>query len=704
MLSQRQQRQSFTETGNTRNETGGQRGRHWLCSAGALAASVPALALVWSVLAEQFGRESTLTAGLVLALLLTTVLVTWRSAMRGLHARALLSDRLAGHVDALERDLVERARVDEEARLALEREIAERRQAEAALRASAAEARKLAHVASRTDNAVVIADARGYIEWVNESFTRITGYSLDDVRGKRPGAVLQGPGTDPAAVHFMRERLRSGQAFTTEICNYARDGRTYWVALEVQPVRDEAGQVVNFIGIQRETTAERAVGEQLYQRAFHDPLTGLPNRALFMDRATQVLKRLERNPLHRFAILLLDLDRFKLVNDTLGHLAGDDLLVQIARRLEAGVRPVDTVARLGGDEFVILLDDLDEAELAEQIAERLLVDLRQPFDLDGHEALMSASIGIAVGDRRYECPEDVLRDADMATYHAKARGKSRYAVFDAVMHARNVQTHQLELDLRRAVEHGELFPEYQPIVELQAGTVVGVEALLRWRHPTRGVLGPSEFIPIANETGAIVAIGEWLLRTVCTQWSAWKAGGLSVPRLAVNLSARQFRQPDLSATLRAILAETGVDPAALEVELTEATVLEDGDETIARLTELRDIGIRISIDDFGTGYSSLTYLRQLPVDALKIDRAFVRGVAQNREDRAIVATLIALGRSLQLRVVAEGVETREQLLVLRDQGCHAIQGNVFSRPLAAADVERIARAGRRLALPLAASA
>ena len=463
----------------------------------------------------------------------------------------------------------------------------------------------------------------------------------------------------------------------------------------MQPVRDDFGALTNYVAIQRETTEHKRMEERLYRGAFHDPLTDLPNRTLFVDRLGQAMRRRVGEVGPRFTVLMMDLDRFKLVNDSLGHQAGDKLLIQIARRLEIGLRPVDTVARLGGDEFVVLLDDLEDAGDAPRVAERILQELKRPFDLDGHEVFAGASIGIAYGDVRYAQPDEIMRDADTASYQAKTNGKGRYVIFDAQMRERSVRLLQLETDLRRSLERDQLFLEYLPIVALDSGAIVGAEALLRWRHPTLGVLPASEFIPLAEETGLIVPIGEWLAREACTRARGWHDAGMPL-RLSMNLSARQLRQADLAGVVGRALSESGLDPHALDLELTEAAVMTHADEIVRQLATLCDLGVRLSVDDFGTAYSSLNHLRRLPVHALKIDGSLVRDVAIDPDDETIVAALIALARNLNLSVVAEGVETAAQLARLRAHGCDEIQGSLFSSPLAAPALEALVRSGRRL--------
>jgi diguanylate cyclase (GGDEF)-like protein len=437
-------------------------------------------------------------------------------------------------------------------------------------------------------------------------------------------------------------------------------------------------------GSQSDVTARKLAEERLQHDAFHDPLTGLPNRALFMDRLGMAIAHAKRRLSYTFAVLFIDLDRFKNVNDSLGHSAGDELLIAVARRLESCLRPGDTVARLGGDEFTILLDEVADVDHAVQVARRLHQVMAQPFKTQGHEVFVTISLGITVGaGGDYERPEDVLRDADTAMYDAKTSGKARDAVFDREMHDRAVALLELETDLRRAVERSEFEIHYQPIVSLTTGRIDAFEALLRWRHPHRGLLFPNSFVPVAEDTGLIVPIGWWVLREACRQLADWQSppwlgGNLAV---TVNLSGKQFRQADLVQRIEEILCQTGIRPDHLRLEITESTLMEQAEGAVETLLALRRLGVKLYIDDFGTGYSSLSYLHRLPVDALKIDRSFISAMDQRNEHSEIVGTILTLARTLRMDVAAEGIETAEQVSRLRALDCHFGQGYYFSQPL-----------------------
>jgi diguanylate cyclase (GGDEF)-like protein len=421
-------------------------------------------------------------------------------------------------------------------------------------------------------------------------------------------------------------------------------------------------------------------------QAFHDSLTGLPNRALFLDRLEHAEARATRTG-SPVAVLFLDLDSFKKVNDRLGHVAGDELLVLVAGRLRRCMRPSDTAARFGGDEFAMLLEDMAPDASAALVAERVLQDLTKPFTIQGQEVLISASVGIASSQDR--AGDDLLRNADLAMYRAKSAGKGRFQQFEAGMHVVVLERLELEVDLQRALHQRELEVHFQPIVELATGRTVAVEALLRWNHPTRGLIGPDEFIPMAEETGAIHAFGQWVLSEACRQAVEWNAGVCRDDPIAigVNLSGRQLEDPALVNLVAAVLEETGLPPELLILEITETILMQDLEGTISKLSELRELGVRLSVDDFGTGYSSLQYLRRFPLDSLKIAKSFVDGVAGPSQDAAVARAIVDLGETFNLRVVAEGVEAIEQHERLLELGCEFGQGYLFARPAPASEIE-----------------
>ena len=429
----------------------------------------------------------------------------------------------------------------------------------------------------------------------------------------------------------------------------------------------------------RDITERMRAEEQLLHDAFHDSLTGLPNRALFIDHLRLAVNHCRRRKGYIFAVLFIDLDRFKLINDSLGHMAGDEFLKAIARRLEICLRDGDTIARLGGDEFTILLDGIKDYSDAQRVAERVQEVLEQPFALAGRELFVTASIGIKYSSNGDEQPEDLLRDADTAMYCAKALGKAQYQEFDASMHSHALTLLQIESDLRRAIERGEFRVNYQPIVSLGDGRICGFEALVRWNHPERGLMSPSDFIPIAEETGLIIQIGRWVLREACLQMRRWHDAFpvTKLMKISVNLSSKQFMQPTIVGQVLETLQETGLDPSSLKLEITESVMMERGDYAMGVLEQLSQAGVELSLDDFGTGYSSVSYINHFPVTALKIDQSFIKriGGEQNGE---IVRAVIALARNLGLEVVAEGIETVMQLDLLKTLGCAQGQGYFFS--------------------------
>jgi diguanylate cyclase (GGDEF)-like protein/PAS domain S-box-containing protein len=460
-----------------------------------------------------------------------------------------------------------------------------------------------------------------------------------------------------------------------------KSGEVRWMLSRGLAVRDAVDSAIRIAGSQTDITERKRAEERLTHDAFHDALTQLPNRALFMDRLQRAIDAQRRHPGSVYAVLFLDLDRFKVVNDSLGHMIGDELLVAVADRLRAILRSTDTVARLGGDEFAILVEDIHDLGGAVRTARRIQDDLLVPFAIGSHEIFTTVSTGIAVSTTGYERPEDVLRDADIAMYRAKAQGKARHEVFDAAMHARAVELLQFETDLRRAIDRGELRVFYQAIVSLSTGEICGVEALLRWQHGSR-LIGADQIITLAEETGLILPIGDWVLREALRQLRAWDEGGIGNGALEmhVNLSARQLLQPDVVDRVRAALDESGIAARRLHLEVTESVLIESADAAAALLRDLRAIEVGLSLDDFGTGYSSLSSLRQFPFDLLKIDRSFLHDADAQRGDD-IVWTIASLARLLGIQVTVEGIETAEQSTRMRGLAVDYAQGFYFARPL-----------------------
>ncbi|BAU12171.1 response regulator receiver modulated diguanylate cyclase/phosphodiesterase with PAS/PAC sensor [Leptolyngbya sp. NIES-3755] len=528
------------------------------------------------------------------------------------------------------------------------------------------------------------------IIYVNDAFSRTTGYSSGEAIGKS-ALVLLGEKTSRMEVDRIRDTLKAFEPVRAEVIFYRKNGSHFWVDVNMVPIRNEQGQVTHFVSVMREVTERKIVEEQLRRNAFHDSLTGLPNRLLFMERLSQTVERANDNPAQRFALLFLDLDRFKVINDSLGHMIGDQLLIAIARRLEACLSKNDTVARLGGDEFTILLENIQSDNDATKIAERVQQALSTPFNLNGHEVFTSASIGITLSSTDFDRPEDLLRGADIAMYRAKAQGKACHEVFDTDMHTHVVALMQLENDLRKAVERQDFELYYQPIVALATGRIMGFEALVRWQHPEQGIISPGKFVPIAEETGLIIPLGHWVLREACRQLKRWQDEFAPEPPLtiSVNLSSRQFSQPSLINQIRQILTDTGVDAHCIKLEITESAIMENTESAMDMLLQLKAMGIQLSVDDFGTGYSSLGYLYRFPMDVLKIDRSFVSRVDIDGEKLELVRTIITLAWNLGMDVVAEGVETTKQLAQLKALKCEYAQGYLFSKPLTRIDAAKL---------------
>jgi diguanylate cyclase (GGDEF)-like protein len=445
-----------------------------------------------------------------------------------------------------------------------------------------------------------------------------------------------------------------------------------------------------YAALQREIAERKAAEARLLHDAFHDALTGLPNRALFLDRLAHVIEGARRHPDERYAVLFLDLDRFKVINDSLGHLAGDHLLAAVGQRLAESLRPGDTVARLGGDEFGILLEGIKGPADAALVADRAHAALARSIELDGHETFVTASIGIALQSERYARPDQVLRDADVAMYQAKLKGRACSVAFDADMHGSVVERMQLEADLRLAVEHEEgCLLHYQPIVALRTGRLIGLEALLRWRHPARGLLPAADFIAIAEESGIIVPLGKWAIRRACAQLREWeaRAPALAAATLAVNVSGRQFRRAEFVDEVRTLVLGSGIDPRHLAVEITETAIMGDVEASAGKLASLREMGIQIHVDDFGTGYSSLSYLHRFPITAVKIDRSFVAGLPEKHESDEVVKAIVSIAESLDFDVIAEGVEDAGQSARLEELRCRYGQGRFLALPMDAPALE-----------------
>ena len=538
-------------------------------------------------------------------------------------------------------------------------------------------------------DAVMSTDLWGRVTYLNTVAEHLTGWSLREGMG-RPveeifrivDALTRKPANNPMAEAIREDRTVS---LTANCILIRRDGVEAPIEDSSAPIHDRRGQVIGSVMVFHDVSTARTQSLRMSYLAQHDSLTKLPNRMLLSDRLTQALRLAERYH-QRLAVLFVDLDHFKNINDSLGHAIGDRLLQSVAQRLLGCVRSSDTVSRQGGDEFVILLPEVAHAQGASLSADKILQALNLPHHIDKHDLYVTGSIGIASYPEDGNDAEALMKAADIAMYHAKANGRNSYEFFAPEMNVRVVERQLVESGLRHAIERQELEMFYQPIMDLASGEITGAEALVRWRHPLRGLLEPAQFIGIAEETGLIVPIGRWALRQACLQAKIWQAAGLPQLRMAFNVSAAELRAKDFVEGVHAALEDTGLPPQLLELELTETFLLQDLKSTAAVLTAVRDLGVGLALDDFGTGYSSLTYLKRFPIDCIKIDKSFVRNLMTDADDASIVGAIVSMGRSLNVRVVAEGVETRGQLAFLQSASCPEAQGYYFSRPMAAREL------------------
>ncbi|WP_137171941.1 EAL domain-containing protein [Massilia sp. HP4] len=562
-------------------------------------------------------------------------------------------------------------------------DITERKLAEEKLRLSA---NVLEHIA----DGVMVLDVHGRIVATNPAFSRITGYAGQEALG-RESSLTRGTRNDQAFYDELWRQLDASGFWRGEIWDTRKDGEAYLEALTVSAVRDDDGATTHYVCVFSDITRERESQDQLDHLAHHDALTALPNRLLYHDRLRHAMARAERDG-EQLAVLFIDLDRFKNVNDTLGHHVGDELLKQAAQALSRCLREGDTLARLGGDEFIVLLEDVDGLPGATRVAEKLMAMFEQPFEVSGHELFVTGSVGISLYPQDGRDMHMLIRNADVAMYQAKARGRNGFRFYAPSMSGDGAVRLRMEALLRRAIEKSEIYLAFQPQVEIDSGRLVGVEALLRWNSPELGQVAPSSFIPLAEDTGFIGQLGQWVLQHACRQMVAWEAQGLSVPKIAVNLSVRQFERGGMAATVAAVLEDAGLAPARLQLEVTESAIMNTSD-ALQYVNDLHAIGVALAIDDFGTGYSSLAYLKQLPVQTLKIDRSFIKDIPQDPDDEAIAIAIIQLGKSMDLSVIAEGVEREDQAAFLLRHGCNLAQGYLYGKPLPAEEI--LARWGSR---------
>jgi diguanylate cyclase (GGDEF)-like protein/PAS domain S-box-containing protein len=564
---------------------------------------------------------------------------------------------------------------------------AERRRAEAALRD---ERNFCSAVLDTAATLVAVLDPAGLVVRVNRSFSRLMGHSPEQALGRSFADLIFSPEDAPGVRAALEAPPPAEAVGEHEHAWITRRGTRPRVAWTLAALRD--GPAVKHLVVTGiDITERKALEEQLIHDAFHDSLSGLPNRSLFLDRLAHAIRQARRRPDRRFAVLFMDLDRFKILNDSLGHLAGDRLLVEVGRRVASVIRPGDTVSRFGGDEFTLLLDDIRAESDAVQVVDRVQKSLETPIRIEGHDVVLSISVGIALGGAEYERAEEVLRDADLAMYQAKSKGGARHETFNPSMHASALSRLRIETELRHAIERGEIVIYYQPVMSFSDGRIAGFEALARWSSPTRGLVPPSEFIRLAEDAGLIIPLDRLVLRGASLQLRRWRE---RFPRVrpfsvGVNLSGRQFVQRDLVEHVRDVIRENGLEPGCLNLEITESVLLDGSAHVAETLQALHDAGARISLDDFGTGYSSLSYLHRFPIDILKIDRSFVSSMRPGGEGEEIVRTILTLAQGLDLQVVAEGVETREQADALRRLRCDYAQGYLYSRPITAEAAEAL---------------
>ncbi len=560
--------------------------------------------------------------------------------------------------------------------LAVKEDITERKNAEDQLRMNAT-------VFDTVSEGILVADANNRIKSVNPAFTRITGYDSEEVVGRNPSMLSSGR-HDASFYRHMWWQLESRGFWSGEIWNRRKDGSVYPEWMSIVVLKDSEGEVTEYVAVFSDITQRKQDEEQIRHQAHYDALTGLPNRSLFFDRLTQAVIAARREGA-MMALLFLDLDRFKAINDTRGHVVGDEVLQQVADRLLNCVREADTVSRFGGDEFVVMLQDLVEVNDAAMVAEKIVSAMEAPFYSGDRELFVGASVGITIYPTDTESPETMLRNADMAMYRAKESGRNCYQFFTLGMQQQVKLRVELEQDLRQALQQDQLELHYQPIVDARLGRVTSVEALLRWHHPRRGVILPDDFIPVAEETGLIMSIGSWVLRRACMQAREWQDAGLDIG-VSVNVSSRQLGKEFSPWVVAAVLKDVGVPGNRLTLEITESLLMDRGKEAVALLDGFRKLGVSISVDDFGTGYSSLGYLKQFPVDILKIDRSFVSDLPDDKDDTSLVEAILAIGKSMGLKIVAEGVETREQYEFMRSAECDYIQGDYFAQTMTASQL------------------
>ena len=557
--------------------------------------------------------------------------------------------------------------------------------------------RKLSQAASQMASSMVITDLEGVIEYVNPAFTENTGYQFDEVVGKNPRLLKSGE-MSRATYEELWATLTAGETWRGEMHNRRKDGSLFWELATIAPVKDDRGVITHYVAVKEEISRRKIIERQLVDEARTDALTGLANRTGFCEHLERVLHGWQAGPTDTCAVIFLDFDRFKIINDSFGHDAGDELLMQIAARMVEGLEAekhrtpcIDDakVARFGGDEFVVAIQRGATVDQVTRVAESILERLAHPYYLGGRRVFLTASMGIRLADLGGgDTVADLLRDADTAMYESKMAGLGRFTIFDDAMRERVQRRMSLETDLRNAVAGDQMFLLYQPIVDLSDGRIESYEALIRWEHPEHGIISPAEFIPIAEETGLILGIGQWVLETACRQQAEWvRTMGHAAPKsVSVNLSRNQLNQPGLATLVQQTLEQTGLPAERLHLEVTESTVMDDVEQSVRVLSDLHEIGVKLDMDDFGTGHSSLACLHDLPFDVIKIDRSFVMGIDRNRDFAAMIHAVAGLAENLSIQVVAEGIESADHVALLQAIECHFGQGYLFSKPMPAEDV------------------
>ncbi|VAW94350.1 diguanylate cyclase/phosphodiesterase (GGDEF & EAL domains) with PAS/PAC sensor(s) [hydrothermal vent metagenome] len=560
-------------------------------------------------------------------------------------------------------------------------------------RQSELQMQKMSSALAQSADMVMITDDKGIIEYINPAFESITGYRFDEAVGSSSNIVRSGEQN----LNFYRDMwhtILAGKTYRGVVTNRKKNGDLYYEEKSIAPIKNAQGDIVNFVSTGRDISERMENEKRLSFMAHHDALTELPNRTLFIDRLDQALAHARRYS-RKVSVLFIDLDRFKNINDTLGHDAGDQMLAQLADRLGNNIRQHDTVARLGGDEFAVLLNDIETEQDVSQLANMILLNLEQPFEVDGRELFITASIGICLFPDDGKDHGTLLKNADIAMYKAKELGKNNYQFYSADMSARAFQRLTMENSLRRALEREEFRLFYQPQIDIETNTITGVEALIRWQHPDLGMVSPNDFIPLLEETGLIDPVGYWVVATACKQMQTWYDAGLPELTMSVNISGRQFHARDFIGKIKSCLNESQVSPEQIEIEITESVLMENQQSTIKALESLAEFGFRIAIDDFGTGYSSLSYLRRFRIDTLKIDQFFIRDVIDDPDNAAITSAIIAMAQNLKLKIIAEGVETQAQLAFLEKRDCRYMQGYLFSRPVSADEITKLLMAQQK---------